>query len=111
MSMQAVRHYFDNQADTYFNKLTSGLLNLITRRERAIVMELLQPTAGETVLDAGCGPGIYCSFLKEAGCEVVGIDISPSMVEAARKRGIEAHVAKKGDWYQVCRRCYLAGSG
>jgi SAM-dependent methyltransferase len=39
------------------------------------------------VLDVGCGPGRVCLHLQERGIDVVGIDVSPGAVEAARRRG------------------------
>ncbi len=37
------------------------------------------------VLDAGCGPGNYSSYLHELGFEVVGTDLSEGMLTVARK--------------------------
>jgi SAM-dependent methyltransferase len=36
------------------------------------------------VCDIGCGPGHVARYLKEHGVDVVGYDLSPKMVEAAR---------------------------
>jgi 2-polyprenyl-3-methyl-5-hydroxy-6-metoxy-1,4-benzoquinol methylase len=43
--------------------------------------------AGEKVLDVGCGDGAVTQQLAEAGCEVVGVDSSPQLLEAARAQG------------------------
>jgi SAM-dependent methyltransferase len=40
---------------------------------------------GARVCDIGCGPGHVGAFLAERGLEVTGIDISPAMVERARR--------------------------
>ena len=40
------------------------------------------------VLDIGCGPGRVCLHLQERELDVVGIDVSPGAVEAARRRGV-----------------------
>ena len=56
------------------------------------VIELLDPKAGEKILDLGCGNGILTKELIAKGCEVIGIDESPAMVEAARANGIDARV-------------------
>jgi SAM-dependent methyltransferase len=38
------------------------------------------------VCDLGCGPGQVARFLHDLGADVVGIDLSPGMVEEARRR-------------------------
>lgn len=40
---------------------------------------------GRRVLDFGCGAGRSAVFLRRLGFEVTGVDISPSMIELARK--------------------------
>lgn len=37
------------------------------------------------VLDVGCGPGRVAAFLAARGLDVVGVDLSPVMVEVARR--------------------------
>ena len=48
------------------------------------VLDLLAPRPGERILDLGCGDGALTAKIAASGAEVVGIDSSPSMVEAAR---------------------------
>lgn len=57
------------------------------------VVELLAPRAGERILDLGCGDGALTQALVAAGAEVVGVDASAPMIEAARARGLDARVA------------------
>jgi SAM-dependent methyltransferase len=59
----------------------------------ADVLAWLEPRAGERILDLGCGDGALTVKLVEAGAEVVAIDASESMVEAARARGLDARWA------------------
>lgn len=47
--------------------------------------ELADVRPGERVLDVGCGTGQLTARLAELGADVLGIDSSPAMVEAARK--------------------------
>lgn len=92
-SAAAVRAHYDREAAGYHARFSSGLLGRLRARERAAVMELLDPRAGERVLDAGCGPGFDARPLMERGCAVVGVDLSPAMVAVARARGVDASVA------------------
>lgn len=40
----------------------------------------------QSLLDLGCGTGIHASHFASLGCQVHGVDMSPSMVERARAR-------------------------
>lgn len=44
------------------------------------------PLDGAAVLDAGCGSGAQAEWLAGQGAQVTGIDISPRMIEEARRR-------------------------
>jgi SAM-dependent methyltransferase len=58
----------------------------------AQVVDLLAPSAGERILDLGCGDGALTEKLVAMGCEIVGVDGSAAQVEAARARGLDARV-------------------
>jgi SAM-dependent methyltransferase len=57
-----------------------GLLKLLRRHG----------ITGGRVVDLGCGSGIWARALTDAGYDVLGVDISPSMIELARQRVPEA---------------------
>ena len=50
------------------------------------LVEILAPQVGERVLDLGCGTGQLSAQIAAAGAEVVGIDLSAEMIEAAREQ-------------------------
>src|SRR5271165_2910751 len=52
------------------------------------VLEWLAPQSGEHILDLGCGDGQLTQRIAATGASVVGADASPSMVAAARARGL-----------------------
>ena len=56
------------------------------------VLQLLNPKAGETVLDLGCGDGELTLKLMDAGCHVIAVDSSPAMVESSLAKGINVRV-------------------
>src|SRR5713101_1226853 len=56
------------------------------------VLELLQPSAGERILDLGCGDGVLTEKIAASGATVVGVDAAPDMVNAAKNRGLDASV-------------------
>jgi len=51
--------------------------------DRAIMM--LRPEGGERVLDLACGIGRHSLELRRRGFEVVGVDISPDLLEMAER--------------------------
>lgn len=56
----------------------------------AEVLAWLDPKPAERILDLGCGDGALTAKLAQAGAEVVGVDTSHALLEAARGRGLDA---------------------
>ena len=107
MSYEATRQrletYFDRTASRTWEALTSDApVSKIrqTVREgrdamRATMLSALpSDLTGARVLDAGCGPGQMAIELAERGADVVAVDISPSLIDVARKRKPE-HLARR----------------
>lgn len=44
------------------------------------------PSRCSTLLEIGCGTGLFLEMLWQMGFDVTGVDKSPSMIDAARKR-------------------------
>ena len=53
---------------------------------RETMLNTLGDLRGKRILDAGCGAGQMTHELALRGAEVIAVDISPSLVEIARKR-------------------------
>jgi ubiquinone/menaquinone biosynthesis C-methylase UbiE len=69
-----------------------------SRRLRGRLVECLGLEEGNRVLDIGCGTGLNLAHLRAAvgpGGEVVGIDLTPEMLDLARSRG------DRGGWRNV----------
>lgn len=49
------------------------------------LIELLPAAAGERWLDAACGPGLVARSLAPRVAEVCGVDLTPAMIELARR--------------------------
>jgi SAM-dependent methyltransferase len=56
-------------------------------------LDLLAARAGEAVLDLGCGDGVLTKRIAETGADVLGVDSSDAMLEAARALGLTAERA------------------
>ena len=54
-------------------------------------IEELKSLKVKTILDIGCGSGGFMLKAKEAGIEVIGVDISEEMVKNAQKKGLEVY--------------------
>lgn len=50
------------------------------------VLDLLEPKAGETILDVGAGAGVLAPAINAAGARYVGVDVSPTLLGFARKQ-------------------------
>mgnify|MGYP000129384462 CR=1 FL=1 len=82
-----LRSAYDTVAETYAEVLPD------TSFEAPLDMAMieafrarLRPTAGRKVIDAGCGTGRLSAHLAHAGLDVTGVDLSPGMVQMARRR-------------------------
>ena len=54
--------------------------------DRPAVLEALGDVSGSTVLDVGCGSGLYAAELVRRGARVIGFDGSARLIEHARQR-------------------------
>lgn len=78
-----VRAAYDAVAADYLTNLGDELAG--KPLDRALLAALIeQVPAGSAVADLGCGPGHVAAWLAAQGRRVVGIDLSPAMVELGR---------------------------
>jgi ubiquinone/menaquinone biosynthesis C-methylase UbiE len=64
---------------------------------RRYVVKVAQPNEGMKVLEIGCGTGTNLELFADAGCEVAGVDLSPSMIELAKKKLADRADLRLGD--------------
>jgi trans-aconitate methyltransferase len=71
-------------SDKWDPQLYAACASFVHRRAVDLV-GVLAPAPGERVLDLGCGTGELTAAIAASGAEVVGLDASPEMLEAARR--------------------------
>jgi 2-polyprenyl-3-methyl-5-hydroxy-6-metoxy-1,4-benzoquinol methylase len=58
----------------------------VVRKRLEINIQRLEPVAGKSILDVGCGSGRFCVAYAVLGASrVVGVDLAPSMIRLARE--------------------------
>ena len=92
------RALFDEWPDRYDRWFTTPIGKLVGKVEGELVNEFLQPAAGEKILDAGCGTGVFTVDIMSGGARVAGLDISRPMLKSAiRKSANYLFVPVQGD--------------
>ena len=96
-----IEDYFDRTAVQAWEQLTSdapvGRIRTTVRAGRnkmrgTLLSWLPEDMRGRRVLDAGCGTGALAVEAARRGADVVAIDLSPKLVDLARRRMPESFV-------------------
>jgi SAM-dependent methyltransferase len=77
---------FDEWPEKYDRWFTTPIGSLVKKYESELILDLLKPVSGETILDAGCGTGVFTLDILSAGTRIVGLDISFPMLRRAREK-------------------------
>jgi ubiquinone/menaquinone biosynthesis C-methylase UbiE len=75
--------FFDNHAaadsyDVFEPESSARLIQTVVRLGRF--------APGARVADLGCGSGVFSGILRQHGCRCTGLDISPKLIELARRK-------------------------
>jgi ubiquinone/menaquinone biosynthesis C-methylase UbiE len=79
------RSYYDEYSHWYENKRHEGYHAMIDELESDLLKGFVE---GKDCLEVGCGTGLIMKRIENIASSVVGIDISPGMLEKARERGL-----------------------
>lgn len=87
LGQPGVRRAYDAVAGTYADHFTDASAESPLDRAMvdAFAAAVTQADTPGQVLDAGCGAGRMSRYLADHGCAVQGVDLSPGMVEMARR--------------------------
>jgi uncharacterized protein YceH (UPF0502 family) len=101
-----VRSSYDAVAAAYADNLVNEVSDLPF--ERWLLGRIAAHADGGPVVEVGCGPGHITAYLAEVGADATGIDLSPGMVEEARRRFPDG-TYEVGDLRQLMRPTTATG--
>lgn len=84
--LPSVAEYWDAEADAFDEDADHGLRDLDVRAAWRKRLQAWLPAPPDDILDLGCGTGSLSLLMSEAGHRVVGVDLSPRMIAAARAK-------------------------
>lgn len=82
--------YYDEFSQRYDHGRDHGYHALIDELETRVLDPFI---SGRDVLECGCGTGLILNRIRPLARRAVGVDLSPGMLEHARRRGHEVHHA------------------
>ncbi|MDX9720490.1 MAG: class I SAM-dependent methyltransferase [Myxococcota bacterium] len=82
--------YYDKFASWYERERGAGYHRFIDELELSLIREACR---GAEVLELGCGTGLLLSPVASIARRAVGVDLSPGMLEKAKERGLDVHLA------------------
>ena len=77
------KQLFDDWPTRYQRWFETPIGALVKRVETELILDMFSPPPGATLLDAGCGSGIFTTPFVERGARVTGIDVSVGMLGRA----------------------------
>ncbi|GAA5199356.1 class I SAM-dependent methyltransferase [Rugosimonospora acidiphila] len=84
--LRDTRSSYDTVAESYADQLRDLLAGApYERAALALFAELVDTAGGGPVADVGCGTGRITAHLSGLGVDAFGIDLSPGMIEVARR--------------------------
>lgn len=80
---RSIRESYDRLADEYARRIFNELQH--KPLDRQLLDRFVAEAPPGDLCDMGCGPGHVARYLRDAGATVFGIDLSPQMLQQARK--------------------------
>jgi SAM-dependent methyltransferase len=84
--LTATRTSYDTIAVSYADHVRNAIAERpYLRSALALFADMLLAAGGGPVADVGCGPGHVTAHLLGLGIDAFGIDLSPAMIDVARR--------------------------
>jgi predicted TPR repeat methyltransferase len=99
-SNECILQIFNDFSSHYDAKMRDNLSYQAPERIQEIIRAEIGDARGLDILDIGCGTGLSGVGLKERAACLVGIDLSPEMIEVAQEREIydQLEIAEITEW-------------
>ncbi len=81
---ERIRAYWDRRASA-FGELREAEIESVRRARWLAEFDALLPARSLRILDIGTGTGFFAVLLSSMGHDVLGVDLSPKMIEEARR--------------------------
>ena len=84
--LEDTRASYDTVAESYADQTRHLMAETPEERQvLALFADMVRDQGGGNVADVGCGPGRTTAELRRLGVDAFGIDLSPGMIEVARR--------------------------
>ena len=103
---QEIDYFYNHEYHCYQSYDERGFifkhLALAVTRGKIRTLETLFPSANRTVLDYGCGAGVWLELLRRGGVDwrLLGTEVNPRSIEAVHALGLEGYVCDENSLQQ-----------
>ncbi|PAF47431.1 hypothetical protein BKH41_07570 [Helicobacter sp. 12S02232-10] len=92
--LEEIQDYWNDRSKTYAQDNLEELASMKREKWKAVFSKYSpMPFEKVSVLDIGCGPGIFSIMLSELGGDVSALDYTPKMLEEAKKNASKQGVS------------------
>lgn len=101
---QCIEQLYERFSSFYDENLYDELASEIPSRLAGMVEQAIDGARGLAVLDLGCGTGVSGERVRAHAKQLVGVDLSPEMIEKAQQRKVydQLEVAEITAWLGQC---------
>lgn len=92
-------NFFDRAAKHYEKIFSIPFLKFLKQKEMNSVKDMLGDISSKTILDAGCGTGIYSVYFKKFTKKIICVDVSKKMIKKAKRKKLKSIIYDLSNFY------------